>query len=813
MTTSEDMNKQLALESEMVGLGAKRYWDKVYQARENGDESSTAYGVQIIKRLLQPLSEHVQEFVDGSLKGRAGRKSLAAKYLQDTHADTVAYLILKEAMNGVSRARKIQEVAIEIASSIEDEERFTKFEMVAKDKWKWASQTVQKQTSSVSHQRRVLITMMARAAEENVEIAWEPWDERTKLLIGIKCIELLIESTGLFKYVVVGSAKKDSEAKLQASQELLDIIQDRSEFCEVLQPVYLPTVIPPKPWTNPYNGGYHSTVVRRIALVKTKNKNYLEELANSVRSMPLVYRAVNRVQETAWAVNTKVLEVMQQVWDSGIVVSGFPARTDIPLPPKPNNIATDKESRREWKRAASKVYGKNAQTASKRLQAAKIMYLGAKFKDERAIYFPMQLDFRGRMYAVPSYLNPQGCDAAKGLLQFAEGKPVDETAMRWLKIHGANTYGEDKCSMDDRVKWVEENHDAILETARNPLGVSTFWCDADKPWQFLAFCFDYANVVTYGDEYYSTLPVSVDGACNGLQHFSAMLRDSVGGGAVNLLPSALPQDIYGRVATRTTEKVKGDVEQAVNDPYAEWWIDHGITRKVTKRSVMVLPYGGTLYSSRQFVQDYMDETGVELEDAFKYSSYLAKHIWASIGDVVVAARHAMEWLQSAARATCDEGIPIVWTTPVGLPIMQAYPELSNNIIKTKISGSLVKLSLMGEEFNTLDRRRQCNGISPNFVHSMDACCLMLSTNRAADEGINNFAMVHDSYGTLAADMERMSVCLREAFVEMYQTDVLADFNTSILSGLSDANKQQVPPLPLKGDLNIEAVKDSVYFFA
>ena len=62
MTTEAEKNRQFELESEMVGLGAKRYWDKVYQARENGDESSTAYGVQIIKRLLQPLSDHVAAF-------------------------------------------------------------------------------------------------------------------------------------------------------------------------------------------------------------------------------------------------------------------------------------------------------------------------------------------------------------------------------------------------------------------------------------------------------------------------------------------------------------------------------------------------------------------------------------------------------------------------------------------------------------------------------------------------------------------------------------------------------------------------------
>ncbi len=802
--------RQLELESEMVGLGKKRYWDRVYKAREQGEESTTSYGTQIIKRMLEPLSASITAFIEEAFSGRPGPKAVAAKYLKDCDADTLAYIILKEAMNGATTKRPAQVVAIAVASAIEDEMRFRKFEECAKREWKWASETVNKQTQSVVHKRRVLMVMMARAAEENKELQWDTWEETKKLHIGIKCLDLVITTTGMFKYATVFAGKHKTETEIQPTKEFLDVIQDRAEFCAVLQPVYLPTIIPPKPWKNPYSGGYHSTIVRRLPMVKTKNKNYLEELANTAGNMPLVYQAVNAVQATAWRVNTKVLEVMQQVWDSGLVVKGIPSREDLPLPPKPESIATDKAVRREWKRAASKVYGKNAQIASKRLLAAKLLYMGEKFAKEPTIYFPMQLDFRGRMYAVPSYLNPQGCDAAKGLLTFSEGKPLDAAAMRWLKIHGANCYGEDKCSMDNRVKWVEENHDDIVRSGQDPITTTSFWADADKPWQFLAFCIEYAAV--WNDPgYCSSLPVSVDGACNGLQHFSAMLRDSIGGSAVNLIPTQLPQDIYARVADVTTKKVTHDVTQ--DTLYSHEWAHHGITRKVTKRSVMVLPYGGTLYSSREFVSDYMVEVGLEWEDGFKRAAYLAKHIWSSIGDVVVAARHAMEWLQAAARAACDEKIPIVWTTPVGFPVVQAYADTTSQRIKTKIGGSCVKLILSQEHPTKLDRRRQCNGISPNFVHSMDACCLMLSTNRAADEGIRNFAMVHDSYGTLAADMDRMAVCLREAFVDMYQVDVLADFQSSILAGLSEENKKAVPPLPEKGDLNIEAVKDSVYFFA
>mgnify|MGYP003478874308 FL=1 len=124
--------RQLELESEMVGLGKKRYWDRVYKAREQGEESTTSYGTQIIKRMLEPLSASITAFIEEAFSGRPGPKAVAAKYLKDCDADTLAYIILKEVMNGATTKRPAQVVAIAVASAIEDEMRFRKFEECAK---------------------------------------------------------------------------------------------------------------------------------------------------------------------------------------------------------------------------------------------------------------------------------------------------------------------------------------------------------------------------------------------------------------------------------------------------------------------------------------------------------------------------------------------------------------------------------------------------------------------------------------------------------------------------------------------------------
>ena len=56
-------------------------------------------------------------------------------------------------------------------------------------------------------------------------------------------------------------------------------------------------------------------------------------------------------------------------------------------------------------------------------------------------------------------------------------------------IHGANMYGHDKDTLDNRVKWVSDNEEAIKATAEDPHNHYEFWAHCSEPVQFLAFCF------------------------------------------------------------------------------------------------------------------------------------------------------------------------------------------------------------------------------------------------------------------------------------------------------------------------------------
>ncbi len=808
----------------MSALGTKAFRDQLQNAQEKGRESGTVYGHSLLVRAIIPIRDGIRASIADMKSGKPGRSPIAAKYLEQLDAETAAFLAAKWVLDGITTKRRLQNAAISLAQAFEDEVRFRAFaaadqtdpvtgETRCLDAYvRKVRDGLNAQTSHYGHKRKVMVHSMTAKG-----VAWEEWSKSDKLHLGLKLIEIVEATTQVVERVMLVSRNK-KEYYLAGTEVTLEWIKGKTAWAEVLCPRLQPMLIPPKDWESPVGGGYLRSWGPSGKLVKTRSKLYLEELFAS--DLNLVYSSLNAIQRTAWKVNPDVLKALTETWRAtNHTIGDLPGREDEPKPAKPVDIETNKDARKLWRRAASAVVRSNQQLGSKRLMVDSTIRTAEKFKDEAELYFPYNLDFRGRVYSIPSGLNPQGHDIAKGLLSFAHGKALgDERAADWLAIHGANTFGFDKVSLEDRVNWVRENQHHIVGSAEAPLDY-LWWEQADKPWQFLAFCFEWVGYLKQGLAFVSCLPIALDGSCNGLQHFSAMLRDPIGGAAVNLTPSDKPQDIYQTVADRLIEKLKAD-----GCAMALAWLAFGITRKITKRPVMVVPYGGTRHSCRDYIiaaaKEHMlgiRSSGSAMGDVFRTeselfaaSNYLAGLLWDAIGETVVAARDAMDWLQKVSQVVSKEDKPLNWTAPSGFKVQQNYPNVKSRTVKTQIAGALVYMNLR-EDLDSLDKRRQAQGISPNFVHSLDAAALTFTVDAAAACGIEAFSMIHDSYGTLAADTDTLRECLRQAFCQMYQFDVLENFRNEIQAGLPDG--VELPPLPKKGSLDINQVLQSDFFFA
>lgn len=806
--------QQLELEAQSLDLGVARYRKTLEQG-----EADMPPGMKLLRTAVTKMGVGLTQWLDETAAGKASRSLGVATFLQPEELDgtLVCYVTCKSIINALSGTLKVQSVALSIAALLEDTVNYDALRRAEPRAYLRLLAKVAK--SPNAGYRHVVM----RRQHKYVGIKTIKWGLNERLRLGMLLVDIAAQTTGLFDIVRVTKGHNDTPVVIRPRPETVEWLEKSHSRCEALLPYYMPMVAPPLPWTGPKGGGYLSHKMQ-FPLVKGSSRPYMAELEAADLSM--VYEAVNGMQDTRWRINAPLLRVLREVWDGGGNIGKLPSRDMEPMPPR---TFTDAEAEsnadvfRAWKKATSQCHERNAHLVSKRMAVQQKIFVAETMAKFDAFHYVHSLDFRGRAYAVGSFVTPQGDDSAKGLLEFADGKPLGETGAYWLAVHGANAFGVDKVSFDDRTQWVQDNHDAILESALNPLDGTRWWATAGSPYQFLAFCFEWSGLALHckgdnpPDTFVSRLPVGLDGACNGLQNFSAMLRDEIGGAATNLIPSDTPSDIYSQVAAKANALIERDVVEG--HALALRW-QGKMTRKTAKRNTMTVPYAVTEFGMReQLTQEFRkiadeDPTAdpIFATATMSDAAYIAGVNHEAIGQVVVAARVAMDWLREVARVVAADDLPVQWDSPSGFRVVQDYRRMDGVVHSFWVSGRRYRLTL-AHASTVLNRRKQTSGISPNFVHALDAAHMHRTIGMCNAAGITHFAMIHDSYGTHACDVDTMARCLRESFVEQYKGDVLGNFRGQLVKDLPPELAAKLPPVPPFGTLELEGVLRSDYFFA
>jgi len=812
------IHDQLAWEDRMIAHGVARYRGQQSKAVEGDRAHETSAGATLLRSYILQVSDHIRLYLDGKHPG-GRRRNQYAKLLATLDTDKAAMFALKAIVSTLFNPRPVQSILVNIGRTIEDELRFAKFETEHKEYYDAIVRSWEhKNTKSVQHKRNV---MSVKARDKGVE--WTEWPKDVRFGVGALVVSLLMEVCDLVEITYIKKGKGRQEAILAPTEQCVEWISKHDSFSQLANPDKMPCIIPPDDWTSVREGGFYSPAIRRrVPLVKGMDRDG-RRAAFEDADMPQVISAVNAMQRTGWTVNRRVLEVMREVWNKNLGI-GMPRSQpyEIPRCPLPEGLKVSTLAEddpqwvafEDWKAAARELHTMEKERVSQNLAVSRTLRMATDMEDYDAFYYVYQCDFRGRVYAASSGLSPQGTDHGKGLLQFAEAKPLGPRGLYWLKVHGANKYGEDKSSYDARVQWIEDRHEDWLRAADDPIGAREVWQDADKPYQFLAFCFEYAEAHRLGDAFRSRLPVALDGSCNGLQHFSAMLRDAVGGAAVNLTPGDEPADIYSEVAEVCTRKLRGLASMHSEEHGgAQNWLGlfgpEGMPRKLAKKPVMTLPYGSTQQACTETIFRWTQETApnyFEANTVFRHALYLSPKLWSSISEVVIAARAAMDWLQDCAGILAKAGHPISFRTPLGFPVHQAARQYETRQIETQINGRLQLR--FAKDTDKLDSRKQRQGSSPNFVHSVDATHMMLVLNAAAVEGMSSFAMIHDDFGVHACHVDDFQRIIREQFVALHSIPLLLNFKQE----QEDKYGIILPDLPHTGSLDITEVLRSPYFF-
>lgn len=827
MFNEELYDEEIRLEKEARGLTVERYRRQLTQSRLEGSISEGDVGQFLLRVYIRPLTDAIADFIKETTAKKVGRKVRAGPLLAEAAPEVSAFILLKVLINRLAMQSvgpaKFTQVAMKVARKLEQELLLQAFDAQHRSLSKVIEKDFNKRDLPPVKREEYLRGVLRRTPVER-----KSWTKSEQVSVGVALLDLFVRITGDVKVVTVRKKKKTIRC-LVPQPSFLRTIEKRAGAMEALFTLYNPTVIPPRDWSleTLELGGYWSHHVMSYPLVKASTSPYRRLLHTQVKEggLPEVLAALNAIQRTPWAVNKPVLKATRYVYENNIPCGKLPPSDSIEPEPSPIDLTVlpkDHPEAKKYRRYRAMVHEENRRVIAKRLGAFRALEVAEQFSKYERIYFPHDLDSRGRAYPKPGGFNPQGPDYVKGLLMFAEGKPLGPTGIKWLGIHGANSYGADKLLSSEKASWAHEHLDLARAIREDPCECLE-WTKADQPVQFLAWCIEWAEAhdLRNPEDYLSHLHVDLDATCSGLQHFSAMLRDEVGGYHVNMTRCSERQDVYGAVALKTSEQFTVDLS-GDKQGLAEAWMSFGIDRSITKRPVMVKPYSGTFQSCLQYVEEAVQakilKKGVDppFAELWPFATYGAKAVWASIPKVVVAAEEALKWLTDVTRVVAKskpQGQRVTWRTPLGFEVWMSKKKTKHRRIATRLEGTLVHFSV-SEELEDVDVRRMLSSVPPSFVHSLDAAHLQLTIATAAAQGISGFAVVHDSFGVHACDAERFAGTIRAAFVSLYEReDVLESFLSSARSQVPEDLHSSLPPVPQRGSLDLQEVLDNEFFFS
>jgi len=770
---------QKKLETDMKQQGVSNRLSRIQKNIKAEKESNNDYARAIMKHGIVDLTKHINDFINRSKSGLAGRKATAVHILDKfPDIDIVSFIVFKVVLDGASHTRTVTNVALAIGGQLEDELMFSFFEKADNKLYK----NLENHMKDTTHRKYRRMSVMQHYRKQGH--VYKRLQKQEKLRLGLLMIDLMINKIGLIKL----SNNSRSKKYIQLTESAVEWINNQKLNKYIALPVYLPCVIKPRKWTNPYDGGYHSDKLANLKIVKTEDKKLLKKLEQ--QNPQHLYRAVNGLQDTGFIVNKKVLDVAMELYERGIEVGCMMSAEPEPLPPKLYDIATNEIARKQWRHEAAKIHDINAHNVAKRLQTLCILNTAEKYADTK-FYHCYQADFRGRLYAVTGHFNPQGNDLAKALHLFAKGDELAFDNYGWYKLYGsklAGLTGYFQASMEFDCK--------CSKIAQDPLEHIDLWATQEKPFQYLAFCFDYFEFLTSNrndESYISHLPVHLDGSNNAYQHIASLCKDNKLAKAVNLTPTTFIDEVWNYDDSSKQDLYTEVLEQLMinfksiflaNNQLAKDWLREDINRSVIKKPILMIPYGGTDFG----IVNYLERLGWREPKTQEHYRFLCKHIRLALNQVSPSCEYVMNYLKEKAVTS--------WVSPSGFYVQQEYKRQVGKRIETKLGTNRIQLKIK-EDTDIPDKKKLRASISANYIHSLDAANVHLAISKSLKKGLKQFITVHDSFATTGADIDKFIKIVRESFVELYTKNDCPIY-------------KELPPI---GDYDVTEVIKALYIFS
>ena len=778
MATPQQIDEQVKLERLQISQGIEQLRKNTKQLEHKQYASATVYGVTSIDTLLPLVIKKIEDTNNRIKEGKTGKAfkeiNTFLEPLEPLAAATISLKVTFDKVFGHKHGSNLlANICDSIGQAIENELQMRHYENKAPGLLQTLKTNYWHRAIGTNQKIVVIQTLMNRY---NVP-PWDSWSRTNRIKLGAWLLDCIMITSNWFYKDLRREGRKTNNYILP-TPEFIEIKDQVIKDSEMFAPLAWPMLIEPNDWTHENAGGYllnevmvGHKMVRRGDPTRIQGEN--------------PYKFLNKIQKVGFKINLFTFNVAEWLEVKGRSVGKFIPVLDLPLPSKPFDIATNKDSRKDYRRRAAEVMNTNANAFRRSCRTRMTMDAARRFRWHTRWFIPWSFDYRGRAYPIPAFLTPQDTDFGKSLIRFADEAPMTPEAEDWLAFQVATTFGLDKATMGERLQWTKDNITLITRIAQDPYRNVSDWEGAEEPWQFLAACDEYYNCVVTNTRRTTGLYVACDATCSGLQILAGLARDKSTAQLVNVLPSDRPQDAYKVVAQHARAECPESIRKVMD-------------RKVVKRTVMTIPYNAKPYSNRSYIRDALKEKDIEISKEELTQTVIA--VRNAMKVVVPGALAVMNWIEKEVSNALKRGVDkLTWTTPSGFIVNQKIMKKQVQQIRLQLLGRC-RVNVASDDPDQVDKNRHKAATAPNLIHSLDASLLHLAVERFD----NPIALIHDSVLCRATDMSLLSALVRETYMKLFaKHDYLTDFARQI--------EAETEP-PIIGNLEPETVIDSTYFF-
>jgi DNA-directed RNA polymerase, mitochondrial len=846
----------------------KRGWNK---AQRRGDARQSKAASKLARFWTEPLAAKIESEAATLIRRRGKKDNWHSAYRllgAKTLAQETAFAILSLLINRKPEERdeKIvsQAVARAIGRQISIAYRLKVWRKLNPALFVAYDRGLDKAAATPPHREEVMLHGLNNRARDP-ELATpefiertEPWTVNKSALIGAWLLWMSVDvakgAIQLSQSFNKNGSIRDGYYYVSLAPKAVEWLEEAVERQALRATDNRAMICPPRPWHGAIDGGYllgddlsfsPTSMIRGREPVRESVEEALEHSDARIAAAS-VFRSLNVLQETPYAINAAVHDIAREAATANLQLDDLPAsyvQERAPKAPPTGDSEADRALLSTWKRKQAEVENSNARNISKALWSRSVLSEAAELRDldvdgeirNGPLWFVHRLDSRSRIVPAGSAINPHGADLARSLLRFQQGKPIGaDRGPFWLAVQVAKAFGRDKLSWADRERWVHDNEDMIRRIAAEPLTHRRLWkSESDKLWAALAAAREWTAYRNGGSraDFITTLPIFIDGTCNGLQHFGALSRDIDLARSVNLESGELPADIYREVAAEALNDIKMRSEHgATSDRRAAllWLriIGDEPPRRLAKKITMTKPYGSSFNVILKEVREFFDDNeskrqaewgrSVDDREAADLRGWLAKRMEAALKGSTDPADRIMVWLQDAMELLCDHEAAdkLKWCTPAGFPWRgNLYYGHTKKKPKFTVDGKQHAMTLASNDTSKFKRKKAVSAIAANFVQSLDAASMMFAVNEANARGVTDMMAIHDCIGGLAPDMDITADAVRVGFVRCHEAMPLESFREAVLMALPNAEaRAKLRPLPERGEFDVRRVLGSGYFF-